>query len=469
MGFRFATRARVAGALHPSTAAAEPMTERTGIDVEELRDAWSFLSGDERLEGFRLLEAAEAEEFFTDLDPHDQAALILELRPQERRFLLRDLAPDDTVDLIQELDEDDRPALLALLDPATRREISVLMAYEEDEAGGLMSSRFARARPDMTVDQAISYLRKQVLAGADLETIYYAYVLEHDQRLLGIVSFRELFGSPGTKFVRDVMITDFVAVPDDLDQEQVARLFADHDVLALPVVDEFGRMQGIVTVDDIVDVVEEEATEDAHKFGGMAALEMPYLRTGFLAIVRKRAGWLVLLFLGGMLTANAIAQFEDNIALLPFLTLFIPLIIASGGNSGSQASTLVIRAMAMDEVRLRDWWRVARRELGAGLALGAVLGAIGFLRVIAFPGQATAWGPNAAPLLGITVAISLMGVVLFGTLVGSMLPFALRRLGFDPASASAPLVATLVDVSGLVIYFTTAAYILRELLSAAAR
>jgi magnesium transporter len=443
------------------------MTERTEIDIGELREAWWVLSTEDRVAGFRLLSGDEAEDFFSDLPPRDQAALLMTLRPQERRFFLRNLAPDDAVDLLQELDEEDRPALLALFDGATRREVSVLLAYEEDEAGGLMSSRFARLRPDMTVDEAISYLRKQAVAGVELETIYYVFVLEHDQRLLGVVSFRELFGAPGSQKVREVMLTDFVSIPEEMDQEQVARIFAEYDVLALPVVDAEGRMKGIVTVDDIVDVVEEEATEDAHKFGGLAALEAPYLRTGFLGLVRKRAGWLVLLFLGGMLTANALAQFEESITLLPFLTLFIPLIIASGGNSGSQASTLVIRAMAMGEVRLRDWWRVARREIATGLALGAVLGAIGFLRVIVFPGQTAAFGGDAVPLLGLTIAISLMGVVLFGTLVGSMLPFLLRRLGLDPASASAPLVATLVDVSGLIIYFLTAAFLLRDVLHAA--
>jgi magnesium transporter len=444
------------------------MSQRSDIDINELREAWWLLSKEDRLEGFRLLDSEEAEEFFTDLNPRDQAELLLTLRQPERRLWLRDLAPDDAVDLLQELDEEERPALLALLDDATRREVTVLMAYEEDEAGGLMSSRFARLRPDMTVDEAVSYLRKQAVAGVELETIYYIYVLEADQRLIGIVSFRELFAAPSSRRVRDIMLTEYIAVPEDLDQEDVARLFAEYDVLALPVIDEIGRMKGIVTVDDIVDVVEEEATEDAHKFGGLAALEMPYLRTDFFSLVRKRAGWLILLFLGGMLTANALAQFEDSIALLPFLTLFIPLIIASGGNSGSQASTLVIRAMAMDEVRLRDWWRVARRELGTGLALGTVLGTIGFLRVLLFPGDTAAYGENAVPLFALTIAISLLGIVLFGTIVGSMLPFILRRVGLDPASASAPLVATLVDVSGLIIYFVTAAFLLSEVLKATA-
>jgi magnesium transporter len=440
------------------------MADRSKIDIDELREVWWVLSMEERLEGFRLVEGDEAEEFFHDLQPRDQADLLLALEPRERRTWLRTLAPDDAVDLLQEVDDDERAALLRLLDDGTRREVSVLLAYEEDEAGGLMSSRFARVRPDMTVDQAISYLRKQALSGVELETIYYTYVLQPDHTLVGIVSFREMFSAPGSQLVRDVMLTEYVAVPEAMDQEDVARLFAEYDVLALPVIDESGRMKGIVTVDDIVDVVEEEATEDAHKFGGLAALDLPYLRTDFFAIVQKRAGWLILLFLGGMLTANALGQFEDSIALLPFLTLFIPLIIASGGNSGSQASTLVIRAMAMDEVRMRDWWRVARREVATGLALGSVLGAIGFFRVVLFPGDTAAYGPNAVTLFGATIAVSLLGVVLFGTLVGSMLPFILRRFGLDPASASAPLVATLVDVSGLVIYFLTAGFLLREIL-----
>lgn len=285
-------------------------------------------------------------------------------------------------------------------------------------------------------------------------------MLETDQRLIGVVSFRDLFARTGSHRVRDVMLTDFVAVHEETDQEAVARLFAEHDLIALPVVDDAGRMQGIVTVDDIVDVVEEEATEDAHKFGGLEALELPYLRTGILTLVRKRAVWLIFLFLGGMLTATALGQFQDSIEALTFLTLFIPLIIASGGNSGSQASTLVIRAMAMDEVRLRDWWRVARREVATGLALGAVLGTIGFLRIYLFPGDIAALGPNAVKLMGLTMTISLLGVVLFGTLVGSMLPFLLRRVGLDPASASAPLVATLVDVTGLLIYFWAASALL---------
>jgi magnesium transporter len=240
----------------------------------------------------------------------------------------------------------------------------------------------------------------------------------------------------------------------------VSQLFAEHDFLAMPVVDQSGRVKGIVTVDDIVDVVREEATEDIQKLSGMQALEVPYLESGFWHMVRKRAGWLSILFVGEMLTASAMGYFEHEIARAVVLALFVPLIISSGGNSGSQASTLVVRAMALGELRLRDWWRVVRRELAAGLALGTVLATIGFTRIVAWERVFHLYGEHWL-LIATTVGASLIGVVTFGTIAGSMLPLALRRLGFDPASASAPFVATLVDVTGLVIYFSVASFVLR--------
>jgi magnesium transporter len=248
------------------------------------------------------------------------------------------------------------------------------------------------------------------------------------------------------------METDVVTVREDMDQEEVSRVFADSGLVAIPVLDVHGRMKGIVTVDDIVRVVEQEATEDAQKFGGVEALGAPYLEMGFRAMVRKRAGWLAALFVGEMLTATAMAFFEAEIARAVVLAVFLPLIISSGGNSGSQASTLVIRAMALGEVRLRDWWRVAGREVGTGIALGGILGAIGFLRIIVWQRIGHVYGEHYL-LVALTVSASLVGCVTFGTIAGSMLPFLLRRLGLDPASASAPFVATLVDVTGLVIYF----------------
>jgi magnesium transporter len=436
------------------------MAETTRLDADELKEAWSLLPRDDRAQGFRLLAAGDAEEFFLDLPATDQYDLLSGLAQSERRLWLRLLAPDDAADLIQQAEDDDeRKPLLDLLDDATRREVNALLAYEEDEAGGLMSARFARVRPDVTVDEAISYLRRQALSEIDVETFYYIYVLDSAQVLQGILSFRELFSARGDRRIREVMNTDFATVNEALDQEEVARVFAEQDVVAIPVVTDDGKMVGIVTVDDIVDVVQEETTEDVQKYGGMEALEEPYMRTPFFDLMKKRAGWLAVLFVGEMMTATAMGFFADEINKAVVLALFIPLIISSGGNSGSQASTLVIRAMTVGEVRLRDWWHVARRELMAGLALGGVLGIIGFARVILWDAlHLTNYEHNV--LLAFTIGFSLIGVVLVGTVAGSMLPFALRRLRFDPASASAPLVATVVDVAGLIIYFVVASIIL---------
>jgi magnesium transporter len=426
------------------------------ISLDDLRDAWPLLSKEDRAEGFRMLPRAAAEEFLLGSSSRDQASLILGLPDGERQKWMRLIPPDDIADLLQELPER-RDELMSLLDAQTKKEVTALMAYAEDEAGGLMNPRYVRLRPDMSMDEAISYLRKQ--ARQHLETVYYLYVLGEGQRLLGVVSLRELLKAQADKKVRDVMRTDVLSVPEDRDQEEVGRLFALHDLVAIPVLDAEGRMKGIVTVDDIVDVVHEEATEDIQKFGGMAALEAPYLTTPFTSMIKKRAGWLLVLFFGEMLTATAMAHYEHQIASAVVLTLFIPLIISSGGNTGSQASTLVVRAMALDEVLLRDWWRVMRRELASGVVLGGILGSLGFLRIVGWQWVAPAYGPHYMRL-GLTVGLSLLGVVLFGTVVGSLLPFLFKRIGFDPASASAPFVATLVDVTGLVIYFSAAGLLL---------
>jgi magnesium transporter len=418
---------------------------------------WSSLSPDEQVIAFQKLPYSEADDFFLGLSARDQATLILALPASERRLWMRLLPPDDATDLIQEAPEEERSGLLNLFDEYTRREVFALLAYKEDEAGGLMSPRFARLRPDMTIDEAITYLRRQA---EQVETIHYAYALDSEQRLLGIVPLRRLFSANRDQTVREIMRTDFIAASDEMDQEALAKLFSEEHLLAIPVVDKQGKMKGIVTVDDIVNVVTEEASEDIQKIGGMEALDTPYLQTSMRQMVRKRGGWLATLFIGEMFTATAMGYFEKEIARAVVLILFVPLIISSGGNSGSQATSLVIRAMALGEVRLRDWWRVVRREVTAGLALGCILGAIGFMRIIVWQSFSELYGPYYL-LVAFTVAASLIGVVLFGTVAGSMLPFVLRRLGLDPASASAPFVATLVDVTGLVIYFTVASIILR--------
>jgi magnesium transporter len=440
------------------------MTELAGEDARteadatsDLQEAWPVLSTEERLEGLRTFPPGEAEDFLLSLPARDQAELILAMRPPERRFWMRPLPLDDAADVIQAAPEEEREGLLALLDDSARKEVVALLAYAEDEAGGLMNPHYARLRPDMSVDEAITYLRRQ--ARERLETIYYVYVLDPEQRLLGVVTFRELFSAPPSKTVRDIMHTDVVVAHEEMDQEALSRLFQEHNFLAIPVIDDERHVKGIVTVDDIVDVVQEEATEDIQKFGGMEALDAPYLEIGFGTMVRKRAGWLSALFIGEMLTATAMGHFEAEIARAVILALFVPLIISSGGNSGSQASTLVVRALALGELKLRDWWRVVRRELAAGLVLGSILATIGFTRILTWQALFHPYGEHYM-LVALTVATSLIGVVTWGTLAGSMLPLLLRRLGFDPASASAPFVATLVDVSGIVIYFTMASLFL---------
>lgn len=427
------------------------------MQVTELIEQWQDLDGPTRLQGFRDLSREDAETFFASLPARDAAEFLLELPQLQRRTWMRLMAPDDAADLLQEVDTEDRVALLGLLDEVNRKEVAVLLAYAEDDAGGLMSTRYARLRPDLRVDEALLYLRRQ--AKEHLETIYYCYVLDHEQHLLGVVSLRQLFSAPAASTVRDVMTPAVVTVREDADQEAVSRLFRHYGFLAIPVTDADQRMKGIVTMDDIVDVVHEEATEDAQKFGGMEALDAPYLEVGFWQMFKKRAGWLCVLFLGEMLTASAMGRFEDQIAKVVVLALFVPLIISSGGNSGSQASTLVIRAMALGELSLRDALRVARREVVTGLALGAVLALLGMLRVLVWQQLFGGYGHQAGAI-ALTVGISLIGVVLFGTLAGSMLPLVLRRLGFDPASASAPFVATLVDVTGLLIYFSVGTLLL---------
>jgi magnesium transporter len=430
----------------------------TTVSADELHEAWRLLSPEERVESFGFLTAEEAQDFFLEMRPADQLMIVRQSPPAIRRSWVRLLAPDDAADLLQEARPEERSELMALLDAATRREVNALLAYAEDDAGGLMSPRYARLRPDMTVDEALGYLRMQ--ARQSVETINYGYVLDSQQHLLGVMSLRELFQAPGDKKVSDVMNTGLVTVSEETDQEETAEVFARHDLIALPVLDAAGRMKGIITVDDIVDVVEEEATEDIQKMGGSEALDAPYLQVSMLSMLKKRAGWLSILFVGELLTATAMGYYEREIARAAVLAIFIPLIISSGGNSGSQATTLIIRALALSEVRLRDWWRVVRREIAAGLGLGGILGTLGLIRVAVWHEAFGSYGPHGLRI-AFTVALSLVGVVLWGTLVGSSLPFLFRRLNLDPASASAPFVATLVDVTGLVIYFTFASLLLR--------
>jgi magnesium transporter len=424
--------------------------------LEGLLTEWSKLFPEQKIARFRTLSNDEAEDLVLALPAREQALLFEEMSRAERRLWIRFLAPDDACDLIQEMPDDLRAELLNLTDETTRREITALLSYREDEAGGLMSPRFPRVRPDMLVGEAIRYVRQQARV---VEAIHYIYVLDSAQHLLGVVSLRHLFVSPSERKISEVMETELVTIPAEMDQETISRIFTQHRFAAMPVIDAEGRMQGVVTVDDVLDVSQEEATEDIQKLGGTETLDAPYPEVKLLAMIKKRAGWLTILFVGEMFTATAMAAYEPEIKAATVLALFIPLVISTGGNSGSQATTLIIRAMALGELKLKDWWKVMLREIATGVSLGLILATIGMCRILLWPNHEILYTEHYV-LVAITVAGSLVGIVLFGSLVGSMLPFLLRTCKLDPASASAPMVATLVDVTGLVIYFSVAKLVL---------
>jgi len=432
------------------------MNEPSLTVAETLLDQWPHLRKSERIRAFEALPREYMDDFFLSLDAKAQSELVLALPAAGRRLFVRLLAPDDAADFIQASPRNEREDLMNLMDDTTRKDVRALLDYRADVAGGLMNPRFARLRPEETIDEALTYLRQQL---SHVETIYYAYVLGEDQRLLGVVSLKDLVRADQSKKVADVMATKLFKVTDVADQKQIAHLLSLHGIEAIPVVDAQDHMKGIVTSHDVIDILRDLDTKDIQKVGGMEALDGPYLDTGFLAMLRKRGGWLVILFLGEMLTATAMSHYERQIEEAVVLALFIPLLISSGGNSGSQATTLIIRALALGELRLRDWWRVIRRELAAGIALGLLLGAIGFLRIVIWQSVSPIYGQYYL-LVALTIFLSLLGVVAFGTLAGSMLPFILRLCRLDPASASAPFVATLVDVTGIIIYFSVAKVVL---------
>jgi magnesium transporter len=412
---------------------------------------------DEQVIIFRVLPHALAADVFEYLDFDAQQKLLHAMAHEQVVAILNEMSPDDRTALLEELPSAAARQLIRLLTPEERHVAQALLGYPEGSVGRLMTPDFIAVREDWTVQQVLDYIREH---GQDSETLNVVYVVDDRGKLIDDIRMREFLLRPLTLKVSDIRNRTFVALSVNDSQQEALNVFRKYDRTALPVIDSNDVLVGIVTIDDMLDVAEKEATEDIQKLGGSAALDAPYLTIRFSQMIRKRAGWLVILFLGEMLTATAMGFFEAEIAKAVVLALFVPLIISSGGNSGSQATTLIIRAMAVGEVMLRDWWKVMRREVFSGLTLGTILGAIGFLRIAAWSTFFHLYGPHW-PLIGLTIFFSLIGVVMWGTLSGSMLPFALRRAGFDPAAASAPFVATLVDVTGLVIYFLVALLILR--------
>jgi magnesium transporter len=394
---------------------------------------------------------------FKILDFSVQKRIIQTLPPNATASLLNDLPADDRTDFLEELPSNAVRELIKLLDPEERKITLSLLGYPENSIGRLMTPDYVYVYPGNTVEEVFATIRKH---GKDSETINVIYVINEKGELLDDIRIRDFILNPPDKKVAELMDERVTSLHAYDDQETASEVFKMNNRVALPVVSNSNKLLGIVTIDDILWVASEEFSEDMQKMGGTAALDQPYLEMPIFRLFKKRIVWLVVLFLGEMLTATAMAYFQDEIAKAVVLALFVPLIISSGGNSGSQASTLIIQAMAVGEISLKDWWRVMRREIISGVLLGSVLGIIGFLRIIVWHSIAPhLYGEHWLPI-GITVAIALLGVVLWGTLAGSMLPIILKKLGADPAVSSAPFVATLVDVTGLVIYFSVAFMIL---------
>jgi len=413
----------------------------------DVAESIGYLDAEKRTVVYRVLSRELATEVFERLEPDAQEELIKGLGREQVAAILNDMAPDDRTSLLEELPVAATKRVLAMLTPQERRVANQLLGYPEDSVGRMMTPDYIAIRSGWTIREALDHLRRN---GEDSETLSVLPVTDSRGALIDDLRVRQLLLAEPDSKVEDLLDGNFVALKATDDQESAVQVFKEYDRVAFPVTDSAGALLGIVTVDDVLDVAEEEATEDIQKIGGSAALERPFMQVGFSDMLRKRAGWLVLLFLGQLLSLNVIALFDEKLAQLTVLMLFMPLIISSGGNSGSQAATLVVRAMALEEVTLGDWWRVLRREVGFGLTVGALLAGIGFAR-ISLGSFSADWFD-----LALAVSISVTCVVLWGVILGSMLPFIMRALGVDPASSSTPFVATIVDVTGLLLYFVVA-------------
>jgi magnesium transporter len=413
--------------------------------------------GDEQLRLFSLLTPDRAAETFDYLSLSAQKNLLRKLQPEQIAGMLYEMPDDDRTALLNELPKATAASYIKLL-PEEDRAITIkLLGYPEEFVGHYMTTDYIAVTMDQTIEQVLDHIRAY---GHDSETIDVIYVIDDHGILIDDFRMKQLFFVPKDRKVFQIADGKFLALSATSDAKQAINLFKEHDRLALPVIDETGMLLGIVTIDDILRLSAEAATEEIQKVGGTEALDDPYMEAPFLQLMKKRGHWLILLFIGEMFTATAMGHFEDEIAQAVVLALFLPLIISSGGNAGSQSSTLIIRAMALGEVKIHDWWKVMRREICSGLFLGIILGIIGFFRVALWSMATNNYGEHWI-LIGITIALSLMGVVLWGALSGSMLPIALKRFNIDPAVASAPLVATLVDVTGISLYFSIAMWVLK--------
>lgn len=425
--------------------------------ARNLADLMEPLSAEKEAVAFRLLSRQQAATVFSYLSEGRQTELQKAMAHEDVANILNAMSDDDRTTLLEELPAKITQQLLNLLSADERSIASKLLGYPEGSVGRLMTPHFVRIRPQWTIAHSLEHIRRY---GMDSETMSMVYVINDNDKLIDDLRIRQILLASPESLVSELMDSRFVSLKATNAVDEAVKAIKEADLNALPVTDTQGMLIGIVTVDDILDVVEQEATEDIQKIGGSEALEEPYMKIAISKMVQKRATWLVILFLSEMLTATAMGRFENEIAKAVVLSIFVPLVISSGGNSGSQASTLIIRAMALGEVKLRDWWHVMRREILSGLSLGVILGTLGIIRISVWHYLFNSYGLYWFRL-ALTVGFALVGIVLWGSLAGSMLPFFLRRIGLDPATSSAPFVATLVDVSGLIIYFSVAAVLLR--------
>ena len=432
----------------------EILTDWTPADIAELL---ADLSEKERVIIFRLLSNELAADTFEYMDFDNQMELLKSMGREEVAEILNEMDPDDRTALFEELPSAAAKQLIQLLSPDERKVAVTLLGYPENSVGRLMTPDYIAIKPSFSIQESLDYIRKH---GENKETLNIIYVVDEKGKLIDDVKIKDFILAPLEDTVSDLMDENFVALHVFDDQETAVEAFKKYDRVALPVIDRAGMLIGIVTVDDVFDIAEEEATEDIQKLAAVQALEESYSTISLWEMLKKRGSWLALLFVGEMLTASAMALFENEISRAVVLALFVPLIISSGGNSGSQAATLVIRALSLGEITLKDWVHVFRRELITGLSLGAILAVIGFLRITIWQATSDVYGEHWF-LIGMTVSFSLVGVVLWGTISGSMLPFLLKKLKLDPATSSAPLVATMVDVIGLIIYFSIALFLLK--------
>lgn len=410
---------------------------------------------------YELLDEEVSADVIVEMDEDKREELLSTFSTKEIAEQLDNMESDDAADMISELPEEIQDEVLSHLENIEQAsDIADLLSYDEGTAGSLMAKELVSVYAHETVSACIDEIRRQT---DNVEVMYAVYVVDDNEKLIGMLSLKKLIISHPLARIEEIYDGDVHFVKAAASSEEVAAIFQRYDLVVLPVVDQLGRLVGRITIDDVVDVITKEETEDQQKMAGIEALDYSYSSTPFFELIKKRVGWLIILFIGESFTATAMSFFEDKIEKAVILALFVPLIISSGGNTGSQASTLIIRALALGEIKLRDWWHIMKKELLVGLMLGLILAVIGFLRVAVWSVFVDTYGPHWM-LIGITIGVSLIGVVLWGNIIGSLLPLLLKRLGLDPAVSSAPFVATLVDVTGLLIYFTAATFILRGIL-----